>query len=380
MRHDAWIAFILVGAALTGGYFLLPSQAVQDLYYQLPGMVAVAAILAGIRLHRPADPGPWVLLAAGLALSTVGDWTWVLLDRVWGIEPFPSVADVFYLGGMVLTALAILLLLRGRVPGGDRAGLLDATIVTVGAGLLIYVFLMAPMVTDASQSAVEVAVALAYPLLDILLLGVLLRLVLAPGADVPALRMIVAALVAYLLADLPYAVMALDDAYQVGSLIDAGWLLGAVLWGASALHPSMRNVASPARPAASAAPVDPHLSGRRLALLGVASLAAPAVLVTQWLTNTEPDVPVIAAGSVVLFLLVIGRLAMVVRDLRTTLRQRHRLESELELRALHDPLTGLANRVLFADRLEHALAHRDGQVTVLYLDLDDFKTVNDAFG
>ena len=40
-----------------------------------------------------------VVLAAGLALSSAGDWTWVILDKVYGIEPFPSVADVFYLGG-----------------------------------------------------------------------------------------------------------------------------------------------------------------------------------------------------------------------------------------------------------------------------------------
>ena len=56
------------------------------------------------------------------------------------------------------------------------------------------------------------------------------------------------------------------------------------------------------------------------------------------------------------------------------------LEEELERRALHDPLTGLANRTLFHDRLGHALARRSGRVAVMFLDLDDFKTVNDAYG
>ena len=63
--------------------------------------------------------------------------------------------------------------------------------------------------------------------------------------------------------------------------------------------------------------------------------------------------------------------------------ERRRLEEQLRHEALHDPLTELANRVLFADRVTHALARRResaDSTAVLFLDIDDFKLINDSLG
>ena len=76
-------------------------------------------------------------------------------------------------------------------------------------------------------------------------------------------------------------------------------------------------------------------------------------------------------------------LAAVVAERREHLRERDRAELELIRRAFHDPLTGLANRALFMDRLKQALARsarRPGPIAVVFLDLDRFKDVNDTFG
>ena len=246
--------------------------------------------MAGIVRYRPADPRPWVTLAFGLLLTDLGDWTWVVLARM-GLEPFPSIADALYLGGLALTAVAIIWLLRDRIPGGDRAGLIDAMVVAVGAGLLSWTFVMEPLVSDPVASMGEIAVALAYPVIDILLLGVLVRLFLAPGDRVPALKLILFALVTLLLTDFPYAVVALEGGYYTGHLLDAGWMAASFFWAAAALHPSMRNVAEPVEIG------EVQLSPLRLAMLACASLMAPAVLVIQAATGQSVDVVVVATGS-----------------------------------------------------------------------------------
>jgi diguanylate cyclase (GGDEF)-like protein/PAS domain S-box-containing protein len=72
-------------------------------------------------------------------------------------------------------------------------------------------------------------------------------------------------------------------------------------------------------------------------------------------------------------------IVLTVRDVE----DRKAFEEQLRHRAFHDALTGLANRALFYDRVEHALtrgARADAHVGVLFVDLDDFKTVNDTRG
>ena len=96
-------------------YFLVFDTAAKDLLYQVPGMIAPIGVVVGIIRYRPADPKPWIILAVGLTLTVMGDWTWVILARM-GLEPFPSVADALYLGGLVLMAIAIIGLLHDRIP------------------------------------------------------------------------------------------------------------------------------------------------------------------------------------------------------------------------------------------------------------------------
>jgi diguanylate cyclase (GGDEF)-like protein/PAS domain S-box-containing protein len=67
-------------------------------------------------------------------------------------------------------------------------------------------------------------------------------------------------------------------------------------------------------------------------------------------------------------------------ELQRLLTEQERLQTELAYRVLHDPLTGLANRAMFQERLDHAFRVSERGVAVLWIDLDHFKEVNDIFG
>jgi diguanylate cyclase (GGDEF)-like protein len=371
----AWMAYLLIGALAGLGYLLMETGSVaQHLWYDAIGASAVVAIVIGTRRHRPASPWPWYLMAAGQACFVVGDVLWEWYAMI-GEEPFPSVADVFYIAGYPLLTVGLSAGIRRRIGGGDRSGLLDAAILTTGLSLISWVFLIAPMAAAADPDPLGFAVSLAYPVGDLLLIGVAMGLATAPGARVPSFWLICASLGALLVADQVYVFQNLQGTYVDGGLLDLFWIASYLLWGAAALHPSMARVDEPH-------PVAVALLGPvRLAFLGAAMLAGPA-LMTLGRDDVGMQLLVIAVATAVLSLLVLVRLAGLVGALVRDVERRRTLEDQLTYQAFHDPLTGISNRRRFVDSVVDAVASRrePGRITVMFVDLDDFKMVNDSLG
>src|SRR3954453_8886211 len=308
-RLATWQVFPPGGALLSAFYVWLPPFAGSGPVMNLLGLSPVLAILAGIRMHRPASTGPWWLFALGFALFWLGDLYTYSYPRLFGAEvPFPSVGDGAYL--LVYPALmaGLLVLVRRRNPERDRAGLIDSLIMTLGLALLSWVALIAPYLHDDSMDAVAKLVSVAYPLGDILLLAAAIRLAVASGRRQPAFYLLALSIVALLVTDFAYGLMTLKGSYDGQVVLDVGWISFYLLWGAAALHPSMRGLERPATDR------HPKLPPFRLVLLTAASLIAPAVELVHELDQGDMDLIVIIGASAVLFGLVVLRMAGLVRQ------------------------------------------------------------------
>ncbi len=274
------------------------------------GLSSVAATAYGVRRNRPNARVAWWFLGAGLLLFITGDTTYKFWHQVMGQThiPFPSFIDAIYVTMYPVVAIGLLLLARARVPGGNRASLIDACTITLGVGLLSWIFLIGPNVRAPGDLLVRLTAA-AYPLGDILILAMLAHLWSAGGIRSAAGRLLAIGALGILVSDSLYGLANLHPGWNWsdGNPIDFGWILFYACWGAAALHPSMRALSEPRM----ASP--PRTSRSRLQLLAVVSLIAPAVLLGESLLGHPADAEAIAVVAGVMFLLVLARMAGLVQ-------------------------------------------------------------------
>jgi diguanylate cyclase (GGDEF)-like protein len=347
----------------------LPDWAPRFPLYICVNASAVVAIIAGIRRWRPDPALPWWLMAVGQAVYTAGDFLFYWARYISHVNQFPGLADVFYLGRIPFMVAALALIIRRR-SGRDRAAVIDCLIVGVAAGVLSWVFLMEPYTKGSLGLAARVA-SFAYPVTDLMLVALAVRLLAGVGRRGASFYLLTGGLILLAVTDSLYGWLNLHGvAYGSGSLVEGGWLLYYVTVGACGLHPSMRGLA---------APIPRERVGHsriRLAVLGGAALACPVLLITESALGQRIQASPIALGSIAAFVLVLLRLADVMHHQQAA-------EAQVRHQAFHDALTGLANRSLFYDRLEHAidLSRREPRgLAVLLIDLDQFKPINDSLG
>jgi hypothetical protein len=216
---------LVAGLALTGVYFMVPSGG-KDLMW--PAMSMGVAVVIIVRSFRFAGglSSPGCSIDIAFLMTAVGDTVWVLYESVWEIEPFPSHADLAYLAFYPVIATGLVVLIRWH-KAGDRESLVDAFIVAIGAAVLGWVFIMSPYVFDNSMSVMEKLVSLAYPVGDLLLVAVLMRLVFTRRKFSMSSDLVMLGLLTTLVSDAGFEVTALEGTYFTGSL--AGHRLAAPL-------------------------------------------------------------------------------------------------------------------------------------------------------
>ena len=314
-RLRTWLCwgYVAVGVLLIALYFAVPpvlgisqweTRFVLDL---LISGSAVAGLIVGVQKWRPHHVLPWYLLALSQTVYAAGDIAYFSDHYISHIYRFPGLADAFYLGRVpfILTGLVLIVRERNR---GNQTALIDSLIVGIGVGAVSWVFLMSPYTNGSLGLSARLA-SLAYPITDLMLIGIAVRLLTGGGRRQPSFYFLTGGLVLLAATDSLYGWDNLHGvAFSSGSLVEVGWLVYYLTVGACGLHPSMCQLTSPV--------VRDETSNPRsqILILAFATLVGPVLLTLDTFADRPLNALAISLAAFAITALVILRLARVMRD------------------------------------------------------------------
>src|SRR5215212_2511684 len=156
------------------------------------------------------------------------------------LRPFPSVADAFDPLDLPIFIASFLLFIRRQNPGRDIASVIDGAIVAVACGLISWTYVIEPTVVSTAAAPVDRVIGMAYPVLDLVLVTMAVRLLLIRGRRPPAHVFLATGVICLTTADalynflnvLPGLPLDIEPYYLL-------WMLWYVLAGTALLHPTM---------------------------------------------------------------------------------------------------------------------------------------------
>jgi diguanylate cyclase (GGDEF)-like protein len=332
------------------------SYFIEEWVYDFITMMCALATLARAALRKQ-ERLAWALLGFGLLSWAAGDLYWTAVLRDMSSPPFPSVDDALYLAGYVLILAGLVAYVRARVGRMTAVVWTDVTIGALCVAAIGASLLMDFVLANSSGTPVEIAVAVAYPALDLVILAVAAGAVALTGwRPGRGLTLIAAGVACAAVGDAVYTYQSLAGTYTAAAWNNFLWPVATVLIAAAALQPSPRHRET-----------EPAEGWRAFASPTIFALGVLALLMLE---RQDMNEPAVAALTVATLLAVVIRLVL-------TFAQNHRLVVELET----DSLTGLFNRGKLLYDLDRLLnSDRPAPHVLAFLDLDGFKAYNDAFG
>jgi diguanylate cyclase (GGDEF)-like protein len=312
-------------------------------------------------------------LAAAAASWSIGQGIWTTYEVFLGVEsPFPSLADVGYLGFLVFAVAGVWLLPPARRSGERRQQMLDAATVAIAIALVSSVTTLGAVLDAGGDSTLALAISVAYPAGDILLITATLLAMVTSSEHRLQLGIVTASMIAMTASDSAFAYLSAMGTYSTGSLVDVGWsvaFLGLGMAGVLVEPGRSRDV-----------PLDRTMLSSLLPYV-LTAIGGLAVLYQYFSRQSVETLTVLL--SIALIGLVLFRQYLALWDnqqLNAAVAER---EERLRHLAFHDDLTGLANRPLFFEKVTDALAAAPAggeRPSVAFIDLDGFKWVNDTLG
>ncbi len=341
--------------------------AVSDVMLVALTVPVITLVAMAARAKRGRTRLAWLALTFGLTCWAIGEAIWTYYEVVLKQEPFPSAADVAFLLFPIASCVALLVL-----PGDDAGpfrgrAFLDGLIVAASLFVVGWVTVLGPTYHAGETNRLALVVALAYPLSDVVVLTMAAVVLVRSGSgDRLPLTLVTAGVACMALSDSLFAYLAAQNAYDSGGALDMGWVAGLlfIAGGAVASRRPGRDIPKVLELPSWASIWLPYLP---LLVASITAAANPRELLRYPLVQ-------VVVGLLVVAVLVRQYLAV---------SENRRLVTAVAEQARRDPLTGLANRARFTERLNHAMEQfeREGvSVGVISMDLNDFKLVNDNLG
>lgn len=358
----------LIGAVLFAGTALVVlydwlSLGGSDLNGAINGVAYDAVVVcAGFScLLRASRGGPergaWVAIGASILAWAAGEIWWTLYIEGNPDAPYPSPADLGYLVFYPLAILGLYLLVRARAQELDRRLWMDGLIAALGSGAVGAALIFEFVADRTSGSAIEVATTLAYPFGDVLLVALVVGVIALtrwrPGRT---WSLLLAGLTVMAVADVAFTLQTYEATLPGGDWVEPLYLISAVLLGAVAWQPQADPILADAR----------FDGWREMMVPGIVSAAMIALVVLQSFEHTSALTTVLWSATM---LSVIGRLVL-------SLQENKRLLEQVRT----DRLTGLGSQARFQMDLEARERTPGRPLTVLLLDLNNFKRYNDTRG
>jgi PAS domain S-box-containing protein len=232
------ISFTVVSLLLQGDSYL------RMVFSDITGPVIEILVIMGLFYAAYASKNQgqhvqiaWILMGVAFSFTALGDITWAILELVFSTNPFPSVADIFYLAFYPLFALGIYFMPRDKFSSSDRYKIiLEMGIILLTVGLFLWVFLISPNLTS-QEEFLNIFISVIYIVFDFVLLFALIRLLYSKFKEeyYGPLILIGLGMVALIITDYIYYLQTLQGTYVSGGLLDSGWILSYMLVGLAAL-------------------------------------------------------------------------------------------------------------------------------------------------
>jgi len=350
------------------------------LWYNDLGEAAAAgfAAICTYRRSRAVDSArgqSWLVLSIGCAAWAAGELIWCWYELIDGRARFPSFADIGFLTFGVAASAAVLLYPTDQTRESRAKRTFDAVSTTSAFALIVWIGVLGPITGNHTEDSFGYVISLAYPLTDVSVLILTMLTLGRVASGRRSLLFVAMGFIALSVSDSLFATLQ-AAAHYTGGASDLGWFVGFGLIALGALATDQPTAEVARASTETAEPTVPSF------IPYVPFLAAFVVTVAMAIAGQGPNGAQLTFGAVLVLLLLARQYVTLRANLMLTSDLAAR-EAELHHRAFHDNLTGLANRALFQNRLAHAidLHARDMRpVAVIFLDLDDFKIVNDTLG